>query len=73
MFEFIVSTNKHIDGTWYGCSYTTTRSINGDVFKYTSQIRYAELDTLLETVKEIVEEAKHIGVNIVDIQIKKTC
>ena len=72
MFEFIISTNKHIDGTWYGCSFSTIRSINGDVFKYTSQTRYAELDSLLETVKEIIAEAEHNGVSIVDIQIKKT-
>jgi hypothetical protein len=73
MFEFIISTNKHIDGTWYGCSFSTIRSINGDVFKYTSQTRYAELDSLLETVKEIVTEAKCAGVNIIDIQIMETC
>ena len=73
MFEFIISTNKYINGAWYGNCFATIQSINGDVFKYTSQRQYIELDGLLDAVKQIVEEVKRVGINIIDIQIKKHC
>ena len=72
MFELIVASKAHLEGTWYGDSYLTSPSKEGDVFKYKADKRYAELHDALDEVMEIVKDAKRVGINIVDIQIKKT-
>ena len=73
MFELIVASKAHLEGTWYGNTWLTDSTSNGDVFKYKADKRYVELHDALDEVMEIVKDAKRIGVNIDDIQIKKTC
>lgn len=72
MFEFIVVSKNRIEGTWYGL-HNTNSSVDGSVFTHTSQVPYPKLADVLETVKQIVELAKVQGVDVTDIQIKKTC
>lgn len=72
MFELIVASKSHLSGTWYGDSYLTGPSKEGDVFKYRTHKHYVELHDALDKVMEIVSDAKRIGVNIVNVQVKKT-
>lgn len=72
MFELIVASKSHLEGRVIRMNHSTSTK-EGDVFKYKADKRYAELHDALDEVMEIVKGAKRIGVNIVDIQIKKTC
>lgn len=73
MFEFVVCSKKHLEGEWYNNTYQITPTKEqGDVYKYTSRQRYESIDYVFYIVKEIVEDARREGIDIVDIQIKKT-
>ena len=72
MFELTIASKAHLEGNWYGNNYLTSPTKEGDVFKYKADKRYVELHDALDEVMEIVRDAKRIGVNIVDVQIKKT-
>lgn len=71
MFELIVASKAHLSGTWYGASYLTSPSKEGDVFKYRTHKHYVELQDALDEAMEIVKDAKRASVNIIDIRIRK--
>ena len=73
MFEFVVCSKKHLEGEWYDNTYQITPTKEqGDVFKYTSRQRYESIGYALYILKEIVDTARKDGIDIIDIQIKKT-